>query len=205
MEQHKLAWLAGIVDGEGTIGMYAIRRKDTPKGFFYSFQLQISNDDTSIISEITAIIGQLTQGNVKVTVVPDVRPSRQSHHIHYRVSVVSIRGLKTVLAAIEPYLVGKRSQAVVLLQLFHSHKAYTPYSKMEIELINVLKSMKMDNRHWQYEYGNTEPSRDNGLKPKSQACVETIQAVLPLPDSGAKIESDTPSKGGENKLNHPDL
>ena len=61
MEITKIAWLAGLIDGEGSIGMYAqrMKRKDGRYIIFHRYQVTIANDDVNIIAEAMKIISEI--------------------------------------------------------------------------------------------------------------------------------------------------
>ena len=165
----KIAWLAGIIDGEGSIGIYPVTRRSTKQGFVLIKQLEIANDNTVIIQECVDIIHEITGRQARLTY--SKRDNRK--FIHYAVSVNKIADLVKVLKAVEPYLIGKKSQAQIVINFFTHRIKGTKYTKLELEVSEILKQAKNDNKS--LVDGNTEPSRD--IKP-SQACVETIQAQL---------------------------
>jgi hypothetical protein len=78
------------------------------------------------------------------------------------------------LTAIEPYLVGKKAQAQVMLNVLIKHKPHSRYTRAELDVINILKKMKDDNKL--DASGNVEPSREFN----SQACVENIETATQL-------------------------
>ena len=54
---HRMAWLAGILDGEGSISLNRIRiNADRPGSCWYArFTVRISNTDPAMLNEIMAI------------------------------------------------------------------------------------------------------------------------------------------------------
>jgi len=190
MENTKIAWLAGIIDGEGTIGMYEAHSRSRWKSRVwdtnYLTQVDISNDNLLIINESLSIISEIVGRQVRL--VYDRRDDRK--FIHYRVTVTARKDIIKILTAIESYLVSKKAQCQVFLKMLKHHTYKSKYTKSELEVISILKAMKDDDKT--SADGNTEPSRE--VK-NSQACVETIQAVLPFSEDGVKIESDTYPKG----------
>ena len=169
----RIAWLAGLIDGEGSIGMYAVKRKlKYGYGIAHIPQLQISNDDTTIINEAQEVIVGII-GTRYMACTTDCRVDRRNSHLHYRVFVPCRSSVIKVLSAIEPYLIGKKSQAQILLQMLRTHKHGSRYTRAELEVIDILKGLKLVNKH--PVSGNAVPMRETQI---SQKCVETLQAQL---------------------------
>lgn len=195
MQSTRLAWLAGIIDGEGVIGFYEIPSNKT--GVTYQNHVRVINADPDIIAECDAIITEVI--GHRVTHGRDLRKDRPN--VYWYISVNHQKDIIKLLSLVEPYMVGKKSQAHLLLEMLKRHHWGTKMNKVERQLIGILKKMKREKMT--PTTGNTEPSIEHILYPdnpryiRSKACVENIQAELPL-DNGAKMDSDTPPKEGEN-------
>ena len=50
-------WLAGVIDGEGSIYISKVKDKRSRRGFFYKPFLSVSNSDTNLVSKVREIIG----------------------------------------------------------------------------------------------------------------------------------------------------
>lgn len=180
IDSRKLAWLAGIVDGEGSIGFYVGKtgwKGNHNKKYTYhiAHQVCIANTNTLIIQEahniVSAILGEKTPVT-DIQVVADRRPERTNSRIGYCVNVKNHNSVIKVLSALEPYLVGKKSQAQVMLNLLKNHRPYAKYTKVELQVIDLLKDMKKHNTTSQDD--NAELSRESQ---DSQACVENKWAT----------------------------
>jgi hypothetical protein len=183
----ELAWLAGLIDGEGTIGMYAIdRNKPSFKCKVYiRYQIGIANDDVNIIAEAVRIIENIIESKVHV----EASSSIDRRFIHHKIDVWSQRKCAKLLSIVEPYLIGKKAQAQVLLKLLRSHKSHTRYTRAELDVIDILKRMKNDNKL--SAEVNAEPSREDN----SQACVENIWGAAQSEfNFGLKTCSEPPAK-----------
>jgi hypothetical protein len=193
MEDTKLAWLAGILDGEGVIGFYEI--PSNKKGITYQNHVRIVNADPNIILECDAIISEIV--GHRISHGRDLRKDRP--HVYWYISVNHQYDIIKLLSLVEPYMIGKKAQAHLLLELLRRHNKGTKFNKMEIEVIDILKRMKREKMT--PTNGNTEPSIEpyplNKKDLDSRACVTTIQATFPLIIDGEKIESDTPLKSGD--------
>ena len=96
----ELAYLAGIIDGEGSFVLH--RHKD---GYRFASQLQVGNTDVRMLEWIAARFG----GNVRLE-----RRSNLKHKPIYRwVSDASM--LDALITATLPYLICKRDQADLML------------------------------------------------------------------------------------------
>jgi len=188
----KLAWLAGIVDGEGSIGAGIVdgegsigvyvsktvqrtRRKARYESVHVVYQFTIANTNTLLIEEVhnivSAILGKMTPVTA-IQVVADKRPERTNSRIGYCVNVKDHKGIIKILSALEPYLISKKSQAQVMLKLLRNHQWHTKYTKMEMDVIEILKKMKKHNTV--LRDGNAELNRESL---DSRKCVENIEAT----------------------------
>jgi len=102
-----LAWLAGIIDGEGTISIYKEQRPANKSGYRYYSVVEISNSNEGIINRLSAI---LPDSAVKMR----ANKPKPNHKQVWKLKITR-RWTKPVLTTILPYLVGKRKQAEVVL------------------------------------------------------------------------------------------
>lgn len=117
VKQTSLAWLAGIIDGEGTIGAYFYFEKkcnhSSPR-----YGIWLCNSEKSMIdkaAEIMADLGARVYITEKVyTKYSLIKP----RWLMYEIKIQRKGDVKTILEAIEPYMVSKRNQAKVLLKFF---------------------------------------------------------------------------------------
>lgn len=135
-QQVRLAWLAGIIDGEGTISV-EINRRATRKVLveFQAF-IQVVNCDQKIIDECQAIANTL---GVNGYVWEQRRAGRKNLTI-LRFSGYT-RGRK-VLQAILPYLVGKREQATLFLDIANRRLGLPPKSPYTVADFNAWWHLK---------------------------------------------------------------
>ncbi len=190
-----LAWLAAVVDGEGSIGAYITKTTQRHNNIKYDsvhvvYQFTVANTNTILIEEVHRIVSDILGKDTPITaiqVVADKRPERKNTRIGYCVNVKDHRGIVRILSALEPYLVGKKSQAQVMLNLLMNHRWHGKYTKVELQVIELLKTMKKHNTA--PNDGNAEPSLvPNGAR----KCVENIQATTQIKMFELKTCSDTP-------------
>lgn len=121
----RLAWFAGLVDGEGCItywiddsGKYL--RKDGTKNRSVRVSVNIVNTNILIIRELRAIADTL---GIPYKVDIKVRES-ETHKTCWRVSFDGSKRATAILTAILPWLVGKKEQALIALSVLE-HRAKT--------------------------------------------------------------------------------
>lgn len=103
-----VAYLAGMIDGEGTIGIYEMKGPRSLRPSFY-VQITVTNTDTVLMDWLVATFG----GRV------DRRrdPSRSPRHRQPYAWRVPGDNAEALLHAVLPRLIVKRGQAAVALQL----------------------------------------------------------------------------------------
>lgn len=116
----KLAWLAGIIDGEGTIGFYLYRKKNGEiKQPIYGIYLV--NTDYRMISEVAGIYRSFgyTPFFSKKNIYPKsfIRSTKQC----WEVKLTRRDEIKEMLKRLIPYLVTKREQAELIYNFLHEN------------------------------------------------------------------------------------
>ena len=115
MKEVRLGWLAGIIDGEGSIGM----SHSKVKGTSYRPYIQICNCDLKLINEVMDILDNY---KIKYTFYhrKEDRKSNWRDSITITIGTYS-EGIK-VLELMCPFLISKLEQASILLE-FLRHRA----------------------------------------------------------------------------------
>lgn len=116
MEPTDIAWLAGLIDGEGTI---TVRRWSQKGGSgkrnpAFAVQLSVSNTNPKIIRRAYKLMSEITGSGVGIAVL-NYREPPQRHC--YQVYVSSQKSMKQVLQTVYPHLVGKTEQASIALEI----------------------------------------------------------------------------------------
>ena len=114
VENVELAWLAGFVDGDGSIGLKRSKSIKSKGGIRYSPLIQITNCDMKLIAEVRFLLGKL---NIRHSYwLRDMKKRnlkwRNAGNISIYTWIDSILFLEFIL----PYLVGKKEQAEVLIE-----------------------------------------------------------------------------------------
>ena len=98
-----LAWAAGIIDGEGCIGLHLVT---TNTGKCYVLRITVVNTDIRMLEELKRIFGI---GSIAA------RGRGKPHWKDQWYWLVCSKKAEEVLREVEPYLVSKRDQAEIAL------------------------------------------------------------------------------------------
>jgi hypothetical protein len=115
---YKIAWLAGIWDGEGTI---SIRQNVKIKQF--SPRVHVTNTDMNIINEVRKILNMIGVDPRIHETHGDKYESTFGKKVYYHIGVDTLSKSKIILDTILPYLIGKKAQAECLLAFINSRTA----------------------------------------------------------------------------------
>jgi hypothetical protein len=106
-----LAWLAGIIDGEGCFSIYGVTRKDA-NAPSPSANLTITNSNCLLLERCKEILGEL---NIKY-LYHDPKNGHQRGRRVMRIRIKNYSSIQSLVELILPFLVGKADQARVLLE-----------------------------------------------------------------------------------------
>ena len=111
--RESLAWLAGIIDGEGTIGCYFYhdRNKQSPR-----YGIWIVNTDQRIINQVQNLFRSI--GAEKVFVGEKHYKKGLGKKRSWYVQVNRKSDVKIILESITKYLISKQEQANLILKFF---------------------------------------------------------------------------------------
>lgn len=143
ISEFELGWLAGILDGEGTISIN--RLMSHRKNATLTSRISIGNTNFTIIRNLKRIFKKL---KIKLFIQKNQRVKGKNWKSAYIIQISHIKGVKSLLDVITPYLIGKKLQAEIVLSFVNSRmKIYdrlgrvpgkggtgTPYTKEEISL-----------------------------------------------------------------------
>jgi hypothetical protein len=101
------AWLAGIIDGEGSIYIAKVKNKKTRRGFSYMPYLSVSNSNFELVARVREVIGRGYVGT------KGEKRGDWKDGCEYKGSGSALRG---ILPQILPYLVIKREVARRMLE-----------------------------------------------------------------------------------------
>lgn len=114
----KLAWLAGIWDGEGTISIYYAKQNNA-----YVARLTLSNTSDEMINEIAKIFDSL---DIKGHIWKATKQRKASHKLEYHMTVNKLENVLRGTKAMLPYLIVKKAQAELIIRFIESRMKYKP-------------------------------------------------------------------------------
>lgn len=106
MNDTKLGWTAGIIDGEGTIGIAISRANRKPTG--YRLNVRVGNTDIRMLNALQRLWGG--------SIATSRQNSKHGYRDFYVWSLISLDAQR-MLKMVAPHIVTKRAQAQVAIRL----------------------------------------------------------------------------------------
>jgi hypothetical protein len=138
MRELDLAWLAGIIDGEGSIFVMRQKRKDRERDTNYIMRVSVDSTDPFMVPECQKIAG-----GPKITQTRDNRPEC-SDRLKWQLNGKKAASL---LEELLPYLRVKKEQATLAIEFqrttkkHYKHMSTQDYAK-QVRLYEALKEAK---------------------------------------------------------------
>jgi len=146
LSNEDLAWFAGIIDGEGCIGLYRrtskikLKNGSTKNLICPGPYLTVTNTNHKLIEKCRTI---LTSLGVKYYFM--IGNKNENRKFAKRIRVTSYSEIKKTLLAIKPYIIGKIEQVEILLQFLSLYKKQDEISyNLRREL---LEKIQFENKH----------------------------------------------------------
>jgi hypothetical protein len=163
----ELAWLAGIIDGEGTITLERSGKRRLSGVMGLAPKIIIANSDQVIIQRVVNLM-QLIGANphIKSQEAGYARPMADGSRTvtrrktMYWVVVSGLAKSKRVLVPILPHLIGKSAQARIILDFVEirgdSAKAKgKPYGEAELNMLEQIRALN---------FRGTSETEDHGIR-----------------------------------------
>jgi len=136
MEGVELGWLAGILDGEGSVGF--VKSKVHPyvgndgviieKTFDVFPYVNVSNTSLELLNKFRdlciKLLTEMISGNIKVAKISCVLSENKRHRNAYRFTLNRPEHIKIFLIKVLPHLTAKKNDAVYLLNFLDIKKEY---------------------------------------------------------------------------------
>lgn len=145
------AWLAGIIDGEGNIGM-SKSKAPTPSGYVVVAYVQMSNTDKRIIDRVCEICRKANIKKIMVKGKESQRNEKWKDAWNIRISTLS--EVEKICMELYPYLVAKKEQAELVaefcrkrIKIDHKHsqkingKFQVTYDGSELDIMGKVKAL----------------------------------------------------------------
>jgi hypothetical protein len=98
-----LGWLAGFIDGEGSIGLYKVK-------YGYSPRVTVANTSTEALNKVVEITRLLNIG-----ITGSDATMKNSTMRTVKLSISKRADIQTLLDAVRPFLAGKANEADIML------------------------------------------------------------------------------------------
>lgn len=148
-QETDLAWLAGIIDGEGSVQITKCKRnyKTGSSWFVYTFRIHIYNTDNLIIKKASEIL-QNNSISFRIYIKKDFKITQWNKKTYYYIQIQRKQDLKNILEKIIPYLIKYEKKAKLLFELMNRrmNKKREHYNQEEIFLINQIRESQNHNR-----------------------------------------------------------
>jgi hypothetical protein len=131
MKETEAAYVAGIIDGEGSLTLIHRRRNEARGWENIEPHVRISNTDLELMNYLSVLLGAR----------PYVSHGRPKSHWkpQYTISVSAFAEIAALLERIMPYLVIKRRRAEIMLRIVRRRLARQPYTQNDRELVQEFR------------------------------------------------------------------
>ncbi len=136
----ELAWLAGIMDGEGYLGISQSSRSiDKNKTQYLNVRISIANTNKKMIDKIEKIYSKLGILGSYTT----YQQKKDWQKSVYYVNLSTRKDVKNLLNLVSPFLVNKKSQALLIKEYcdLKSKKRGVEYSKKSLEIYEKVRKL----------------------------------------------------------------
>ena len=156
MNNERLAWLAGIWDGEGTITVFLTHRDNNEPR--YNPALVLTNTNDVIISEAVKILDEL---EIRMFLFHNHK-SNPNYKDAYQLTTRKLTSVKKFCEIMIPFLVGKKAQAELTLRfvnsrlkVFEKNGSWSQHNKYTEEEISLCEQLKRLNQRGKHESSTT--------------------------------------------------
>lgn len=135
-------YLAGIIDGEGHIGMSKLTRKDNGKDWFTP-RLNITNTDIRLMDWLSH---RFCDKGLNAYIQQQKKPGGDGWKIRYTFQVSGPSSIYSVVSLVEPYLVLKKEQAKLILEFAKSRIGLVKGTPYTVDYLPVYWELRELNR-----------------------------------------------------------
>lgn len=133
----ELGWTAGLIDGEGTIGISARNRLEASSGYTLKPHVQVTNTDPAVIARY---VRWLESRQIPFHVSTRVARGRRLQAV--TVTTAGLKRVQRLLPVVAEHLTGrKRDQAALVLEFVESRLAdwhAAPFTPRQLEIVGAL-------------------------------------------------------------------
>ena len=152
MQETKLAWLAGVIDGEGCIGIFrkTVKHRSGNVTTVPTPYITIVNSSQALMSECKSILDGLG-----ISMYGLHYSRNETHRPLKRFLIKNHESLEILLDAILPYLVGKKDQGVLLREYLSKYGGKKGLEEERLTYFFGLQELKQSDRltPWRLDAG----------------------------------------------------
>jgi hypothetical protein len=178
----QVGYLAGIMDGEGTI-TFVYHKCKTNVNVIHSpvvFVCAVANSNPEIIKNVTSLLDRLP---VRYKVFsPKKEWNKKAKKRPYAVHVQGMDSAKAFLKIIGPHLSGKREQADLTLEYLERRKEGQRVKTITERDLQIIELVRYKNRN----YG-----ADFSVETKRQPSIITEEVIVRTPSEGGEVDGNT--------------
>lgn len=145
-----IAWLTGLIDGEGSIGLKVQKYMKGKRCFYVAPYIQVVNTHQGTLDKVDAILTGMGVGHYIDWPRPHPAPGSSLPPSQYRplwrVLINGLRRCKPPIESMLPYLETKRADALMVKEFIESREAsyykQLPYTERELEIIARFRRVK---------------------------------------------------------------
>jgi len=152
----EIAWLAGFMDGEGSIGIKVQSYHPIKKGNYAYFApyVQIVNTHYGSIMKVDDILTRMHVGHhiseARRHLNPNGKRTVDEYKRLWRILINGLKRCKPFLIEITPYLVVKKEDAEMVIDFINSRESnyykQSPYSQRDLDIVNRFRSVRRSGR-----------------------------------------------------------
>ena len=126
-------YLAGFIDGEGSIAIYKHKDKRVQKGYTLHPRFEIANTNEEVLKAIKEVIG----GKIKS------KPKYKGCKVVYCVEFQDYEQIKRALSIVSPFLIIKQKQAKLMIEFCNNRIKSNgkKYSNRDYEIANIFSTI----------------------------------------------------------------
>jgi len=132
IQNHRYGWLAGIIDGEGTI---TITRQFRVLSYSYRPEIHVTNTNMEMLFEVVSIIEAIIGKKPKIF----LSDSRNEKKV-YRVRIQDRKSCLKLAKILSNILVAKKRQALLLIEFLQGESINSETQAARIRQINASSS-----------------------------------------------------------------
>ena len=114
--EHRLGWLAGVIDGEGSIVVYT--SKSGRNSCTARYEVTVGNTDERLVRAVSVIFAEI---GVAHTI--KLQHRRHPHRPCWYVTCSGGKGVEKVLSAMRSYLISKQARADLVLGMIQHRRS----------------------------------------------------------------------------------